>query len=72
MAVAAAVAGDSQEARFWHKLPGTFAKLRSLANPCQQVHPTHPSCTHNEVLSAGHLQVSGPFQRPFLSDVIVC
>ncbi|KAK9863395.1 hypothetical protein WJX84_011255 [Apatococcus fuscideae] len=36
MAVAAAVAGDPQEARFWQKLPGTFAKLRSLSNPSQQ------------------------------------
>ncbi|KAK9867753.1 hypothetical protein WJX84_002654 [Apatococcus fuscideae] len=36
MAVAAAVAGDPEEARFWQKLPGTLAKLRSLATPSQQ------------------------------------
>ncbi len=41
MAVAAAVAGDPEEARFWQKLPGTLAKLKSLAMPSQQVHPFH-------------------------------
>ena len=64
MAVVAAVAGCSEEARFWRCLPATLSALKGSLPPALKARlntmPPQPSALENGILSAFAIGTSHP------------